>query len=143
MHNVIRRMHLIVGLAGVAAFLGTGLYMDRVHGHLRGYDDTVRMLYRSTHIYLLLSASINVMTGLYLRRAESTSRRLLQGLGSVALLVGPPLFLAAFCQEPYLSGLARPWSRIAIYLTLAGVVLHLFGAARRGGLPVASMDEEG
>ena len=143
MLNVIRRTHLIVGLAGVAAFLGTGLYMDRVHGHLRGYDDTVRMLYRSTHIYLLLSASINVMTGLYLRPAESTARRLLQGLGSVALLVGPPLFLAAFCVEPYLADLARPWSRIAIYLTLAGVVLHLFSAVRRWGTPVGSVDEDG
>lgn len=142
MQNSIRRTHLIVGLAGVAAFLGTGLYMDRVHGHLHGYDDTVRMLYRSTHIYLLLSASINVMTGLYLRPAESTSRRLLQGLGSVALLVGPPLFLAAFCVEPYLSDLARPWSRIAIYLTLAGVVLHLLSAVTRWRTPVASVDED-
>lgn len=143
MLNLIRRMHLIVGLAGIAAFLGTGLYMDRWHGHLRGYEDTVRMLYRSTHIYLLLSASINVMTGLYLRPAESSARRLLQGVGSAALVVGPPIFLAAFCEEPYLSGLARPWSRFAIYLTLAGVVLHLFSAARRWALPAASMDEDG
>ncbi len=143
MLNLIRRMHLIVGLAGVAAFLGTGLYMDRVHGHLRGYDDTVRMLYRSTHIYLLLSASINVMTGLYLRPAESTARRLLQGLGSVALVVGPPILLAAFCVEPYLSDLARPWSRIAIYLTLVGVVFHLLSAVRRWGTPVASVDQDG
>lgn len=143
MLNVIRRTHLIVGLAGVAAFLGTGLYMDRVHGHLRGYDDTVRMLYRSTHIYLLLSASINVMTGLYLKQAESSARRMLQCLGSAALIVGPPLLLAGFCQEPYLSGLARPWSRIAIYLTLAGVVFHLLSAVRRWGAPVAPVDQEG
>jgi len=128
MHRWIRRLHLIVGLAGIFAFLGTGLYMDQFHGNLRGYDNTVRMLYRSTHIYLLLAAIINVMSGLYLRPADSTVRRTMQGLGSAALLAGPPLFLAGFCTEPYLSDLARPWSKIAIYLSLAGAVLHLLAA---------------
>ncbi|MBX3414959.1 MAG: hypothetical protein KF708_19900 [Pirellulales bacterium] len=121
----IRTAHLSVGLAGIAAFLATGLYMDRFHEHLRGYDHTVRMLYRSTHIYVLLSAVINTVMGLYLRQAESPWRRVLQLLGSAALLAGPPLFVAAFCTEPYLTGLARPWSRIAIYLAMAGAVLHL------------------
>lgn len=116
-------------LVGVAAFLATGLYMDRFHGHLRGYDDAVRMLFRSTHVYLLLSAVVNVVFGLHLRPAESRPRRALQALGSAALLAGPPLFLAGFCTEPYLSGLERPWSRIAIYLALAGAALHLSAAA--------------
>lgn len=129
MTRSIRTAHLIAGLGGIAAFLVTGLYMDRVHGHLRGYDDTVRMLYRSTHIYVLLSAVINTMLGLYLRPAESRWRRVLQLLGSVALLAGPPMFVAAFCTEPYLSDLARPWSRIAIYLVLAGAVFHVLASA--------------
>lgn len=120
-----RRAHLYVGLAGIAAFLATGLYMDRVRGHLRGYDDTVRMLYRSTHIYVLLAAVVNVALGLYWQQAASSWRRLLQRLGSVALLAGPPLFLVAFCVEPYLAGLERPWSRPAIYLALGGAMLHL------------------
>ena len=126
-----RRAHLLLGLAGIVAFLGTGLYMDRVHGHLRGYDDTTRMLFRSTHIYLLLASVANVMTGLYLRPADSTVRCLLQRLGSAALLAGPPLFLIGFCTEPYLSDLARPWSRAAIYLALASAVLHLLAANPR------------
>jgi len=52
-----RRLHLIVGLGGVVAFLLTGQYMDRVHDHLRDMDPTPRLLFRSTHIYLLLSRS--------------------------------------------------------------------------------------
>lgn len=132
MFRSIRTAHLIVGLGGIAAFLATGLYMDRVHGHLRGYDDTVRMLYRSTHIYVLLSAVTNTMLGLYLRDAESGWRRVLQLLGSAALLAGPPVFVAAFCTEPYLTELARPWSRIAIYLALAGAVFHLLAGAPLG-----------
>lgn len=128
MFGWIRRAHLVVGLAGIVAFLATGLYMDRFHGHLRGYDDTLRMLYRSTHIYVLLSAVINTTMGLYLRPADSTWRRAAQTLGSIALLAGPPFFLAGFCTEPYLSDLARPWSRPAIYLALAGAVFHLLSA---------------
>jgi len=130
MLGTVRWIHLAVGILGIAAFLATGLYMDRWHGHLRGYDDTVRMLYRSTHIYLLMAAVINVMAGLYLRPADSRVRQVLQAIGSVALLAGPPLFLAGFCTEPYLADLARPWSRIAIYLALAGAVFHLLAGVR-------------
>jgi hypothetical protein len=110
--------------------------MDRWHDHLRGYDNTLRMLYRSTHIYLLLASVTSVMAGLYLQPATSSVRRALQAIGSLALVAGPPLFLIGFCTEPYLSGLARPWSRPAIYLSLGGVVFHFLAnirwPARRG-----------
>jgi len=125
MFTFLRRLHLVLGILGILAFLATGQYMDRWHDHLRGYDDTTRMLFRSTHIYILLAAVTNAMTGLYLRPADASWRRVLQAIGSLALLAGPPLLLAGFCTEPYLSGLARPWSRPAIYLALGGVVLHL------------------
>jgi hypothetical protein len=128
MFTLLRRLHLFLGILGILAFLATGQYMDRWHEHLRGYDDTTRMLYRSTHVYILLAAVSNAMTGLYLRPAQARWRRWLQLVGSLALLAGPPLFLAGFCTEPYLSGLARPYSRPAIYLALGGVVLHLIGA---------------
>lgn len=128
MLTLLRRLHLLVGMLGIVVFLATGQYMDRWHEHLRGYDDTTRMLYRSTHIYILLASVTNVMTGLYLRPADARWRRGLQLVGSLALLVGPPLLLAGFSTEPYLSGLARPWSRPALYLALGGVVLHLMAA---------------
>ena len=141
MLRLIRHAHLYIGLVGIAAFLATGLYMDRAHGHLRGYDDTVRMLYRSTHIYVLLSALINTMTGLYLRPAGTTWRRAMQLLGSAAILAGLPMFVAGFCTEPYLSDLARPWSRIAVYLALGGTLLHLLAAIpSRRSKPERSME---
>ena len=127
----IRRTHLTMGVAGILVFLGTGLYMDQYHGHLRGYDETVRMLFRSTHIYLLLAAVVNTVMGLYLRPSATQTRRALQIVGSIALLGGLPLFLVAFCTEPYLTALARPWSRIAIYLTFGGAIFHLLGTVPR------------
>jgi hypothetical protein len=51
-----RRFHLGVGLLGVIAFVGTGQY----HEHLRGMTDAQRLLFRSTHIYLLLASLLNL-----------------------------------------------------------------------------------
>ncbi len=131
-HDPMRRLHLIVGLAGVAAFLGTGQYMDRWHDHLRGMADAQRMLFRSTHIYLLWASLLNVVAGLYLA-GRAGWRRVPQNLGSCLLLLAPATLLVAFSTEPWLDGLDRPYSRPAIYGSLAGVILHLVaaGADRR------------
>lgn len=138
MFRWIRGAHLLTGIVGIAAFLATGLYMDRFHGHLRGYDDTVRMLYRSTHIYLLLGSVINGAMGLYLLPRGSRVRRVFQVIGSLAILAGPPLFAAAFCTEPYLHELARPWSRVAVYLVFGGTLFHLLAAIPLGREKAAS-----
>jgi hypothetical protein len=117
-------MHLIVGLIGLAAFLASGQYMDRAYDHLRGLDDTRRMLFRSTHIYLLFAALLNLALGLYLEAEPAGWRRWLQRVGSALVLVAPPLLAAGFLTEPWLSGLDRPYSRPAIYGSLAGLILH-------------------
>lgn len=62
-----RPLHLVVGLVGVVGFIATGQYMDLAHDHLRGMDDARRLLFRSTHIYLLFGALVNLALGLYLR----------------------------------------------------------------------------
>lgn len=121
----LRRLHLLVGLAGVILFIGTGLVMHWRYDHLRGMTDAARLLFRSTHIYLLLAALLNVVLGLYLQPARGRWPRRLQQAGSVLVLVGPLLFLAAFLQEPFLGGLLRPWTRPAVYGTAIGVGLHL------------------
>ena len=118
------RLHLLVGLLALAAFLLTGQYMDRALDHLRAMEDGPRMIYRSAHIYLLWSGLLNTTIGLYLQPAAGW-RRAVQASGSVLLLAGPPLLLAAFALEPALAGLDRPWARPAIYAALAGVLFHL------------------
>jgi hypothetical protein len=112
--------------------------MDRAHDHLRGLDDTTRMLFRSTHIYLLFASLLNVLLGLYLVGEEAAWRRWLQQGASLLLLAAPPLLGIAFLTEPWLSGLERPWSRPALYVSLAGVLLHLF--ARAGTNPEKSRE---
>jgi hypothetical protein len=125
----LRTIHLLVGLIFVAVFLLTGQYMDRYLGHLQTTPDTQRMLYRSTHIYLLWSALLNLTLGLYLRLSSVKSCRTAQRMGSVMVLAGPFLLTLAFFHEPSLSGLLRPLSRPAIYSAFAGLLLHALASA--------------
>jgi hypothetical protein len=101
--------------------------MDRGYDHLRGLDDTTRMLIRSTHIYLLFAALLNLALGLYLVVESPGWRRWLQRVGSVGLAAAPLLLTLGFLTEPRLSGPGRPYSRPAIVGSLAGLLLHTVG----------------
>jgi hypothetical protein len=112
--------------------------MHFVHDHLRGMSDGRRLLYRSGHIYLLFSAILNVLVGLYLQPAVMGWRRLMQTVASALFLASTVLCSIGFLFEPLLSDLERPYSRLAIIGTGVGTVLSLLAAwrspplARRG-----------
>jgi hypothetical protein len=132
-------MHLVVGVTGLAAFVASGQYMDLGYNHLRGLDDTRRMLFRSTHIYLLFAALLNLALGLYLVAEPPGWRRWLQRVGSSLVALAPLLLAAGFLTEPWLSGLERPYSSPAVYASLAGLLLHAGGRWRRPvRVPLAS-----
>jgi hypothetical protein len=120
----LRQLHRLAGAAAMLLFLGTGLIMHYRYDHLRGMSDTTRLLFRSTHIYLLFTALLNGAMGVYLTPAARPAARRLQAVGSILLLASPMLALAAFLSEPFLGGLLRPWSRPAIFAALGGVALH-------------------
>ena len=126
-----RRLHLVVGSAAAVAFLLTGQYMDRWLAHLEGMADLPRMLYRSAHIYLLFSALLNLVLGLYLVDQRAAVARGVGRVGSALILIAPVLLLAAFALESPRSDLERPYARLAIYGSGAGVVLHVVAAAIR------------
>jgi len=133
-----RRLHLAAGIGGVIAFLLTGQYMDRALDHMAGVPDLPRMLYRSAHIYLLLGSLLNLALGVYLTEASVGWRRVLGRIGSVAILLAPPLFVLAFISEPHRSDFHRPFAGPAIYACALGAVLHAVSAVRRGtrtGIP--------
>jgi hypothetical protein len=119
----VNRLHFIVGLLGVAAFLGTGLFMEFAHDHLRGKSDALRLLYRSTHVYLLLTSLLNLaVSGATLQ--ITGWRQWLRRLGSLALLIAPLLALAAFAIEPALTGLSRPLTLPMAFFCLGGMAFH-------------------
>jgi len=119
------KAHLSLGAAALILFVGTGAWMHFRYDHLRGMTDATRLLFRSTHIYLLFAALLNLAIGLNLRSVPPGWTRVAQLAGSALLLATPLLFLAGFMSEPWLGDLQRPWSRPGIYASLAGVLLHL------------------
>lgn len=112
--DVVKRLHILVGLAGLAAFLLTGQYMDRWLGHLEGMPDGPRALYRSGHIYILFSASLNLLLGVYVMRFPGRTSRWLQYAGSALLVGGLGLFVYGFFAETPLALVERPMTREAI-----------------------------
>ena len=136
------RLHLLIGLISLAAFLASGQYMDLCYDHLRGLDDATRMLFRSTHIYLLFTALLNLVLGVYLPAASPGWRCWLQRTGSLFLLAAPLLLGVAFLTEPWLTGLERPYTQPAVIGCLVGVLLHVLSRIPRrplrGASPVAA-----
>jgi hypothetical protein len=130
-----RKVHLIFGALVVAAFLLTGQYMDRYHGHLSGMPDGPRMLYRTRHIFVLLAGLLNLAVGAYL--TDRPRGRVFQLLGSGLLVAAPVLYIAAFFYEPGLGGLYTPLSHWGTYAVAGGVALHLLSGAG-GGRQAAS-----
>ena len=123
-----KRFHLIFGLLLFVAFLLTGQYMDRFHGHLEGMSDGPRMLYRSRHIYILLAAMLHLGIGGYFSYRRESLRLTLQLVGSLLITIASVLFVYAFFQEPTLTNLYTPYSRKGIFMLVGGTLLHLISS---------------
>ena len=127
-----KRFHLIFGVTVLVVFLLTGQYMDRVHNHLMYMPDGPRMLYRTRHIFILMSGLVHLGIGSYFRYQWTTVRRVLQMVGSILITVAPVLFTIAFFYEPRLEELHAPLSLAGMIMIAVGTLLHLFsGVGRR------------
>jgi len=105
--------------------------MDRVHNHLQGMADGPRMLYRTRHIYILLSGLLHLGIGSYFHYSIEKVRRILQVLGSLLITVAPILFIIGFFQEPHLTGLYAPLSKNGIIMIAVGTLLHLLSSVNQ------------
>ncbi len=95
---------------------------------LDSLDSEVRILFRSRHVYLLLTGLINLTLGSYLSFRPAGPARLAQIAGSGLLLASPAVVFLAFCVEPEGPGIASPLTPLAIAMTLAGVILHFLAS---------------
>jgi hypothetical protein len=125
-----KRFHIIFGLIVLVVFLLTGQYMDRHHQHLMYMPDGPRMLYRSRHIFILMSGLLHVGIGSYFQYRLQTWRRVLQIIGSLLITVATVTFTTAFFYEPTLADLQKPLSLLATISIAVGVLFHLIGGAR-------------
>ena len=116
-----RRLHLLIGIVGVIAFVLTGQVMKHHDPPMVSLSHEVRLMFVSRHIYLMGAAVVNLVLGLYLRIQPSGWRRALQHIGSILILLSAVLLLVAFFKEPSLGALGRSW------LSLVGPVALFFG----------------
>jgi peptidoglycan/LPS O-acetylase OafA/YrhL len=130
--------HLAFGALLILAFLLTGQFMDRFHNHLEGMPDGPRMLYRTRHIFILLSGLLNLGVGTYLRTRRGLRRRACQWCGSALIMAASALFVAAFFYEPGLKDLETPLSHWGTYAIVAGVALHIISGVGEEGDAAAS-----
>ena len=127
-----RRTHLMVGLAGVVAFLITGQAMAHHTPNMHVLPGDVRMMFVSRHIYLLEAALVNLVMGLYLKAYAPSWRRTLQQIGSVLILLSAASLLLAFVAEPALGIAGRGWrSFVGLIALFAGAMAHLVASIAR------------
>ena len=126
-----KRFHLIFGVLVLVVFLLTGQYMDRFHYHLMYMPDGPRMLYRTRHIFILMSGLLHLGIGSYFRYHAGKARRTLQIVGSILITIAPVLFTIAFFYEPHLADLNTPLSLLGMILIATGTLLHVFSGVGR------------
>ena len=125
-----KKAHLIFGVLIVVGFLLTGQYMDKFYNHLDGMADGPRLLYRTRHIFILLSGLLNLGIGAYFTYRTQPWARTLQLLGSLFIFAASLLFLIAFFYEPNLGNLHTPLTHWGTYTIATGAVLHVVSGVR-------------
>ena len=125
-----KKAHLIFGVLIVVGFLLTGQYMDKFYNHLDGMADGPRLLYRTRHIFILLSGLLNLGIGAYFTYRIQPWARTLQLLGSLFIFAASLLFLIAFFYEPAMANLHTPLTHWGTYTIATGAVLHGLSGAR-------------
>jgi hypothetical protein len=126
-----KRFHIVFGLVVLIVFLLTGQYMDRFHNHLEFMADGPRMLYRSRHIFILMSGLVHLGIGTYFSSRSTATRRALQIIGSVLIIIATVIFTIAFFYEPRLEGLQNRLTLPGTIMIAVGTLLHLFSGVRQ------------
>jgi len=123
--------HLIFGVLLFIVFVTTGRFMRTDFPDKDAIPQELRLLMRSRHIYILFSALIHLVLGSYYQVRTQTAAKILQYAGSFFLTAASVVLVWAFVTETYSLQHFSDISRNGIYLSLAGVILHLFARIDR------------
>jgi len=103
--------------------------MEYVHN--RTLPDGTRMLYRSRHIYFLLSGLLNLILGIYFVPQPRGWRRTVQIVGTILIVLSPGLLLAGFFYEPQRGPEGTMVAPLGIFSIAIGTLLHALAQLRR------------
>ncbi len=82
--------------------------------------DSVRVLYRSAHIYLLMSGLLNFAFGTAGDRKET----IVSITGSIFFMGSPVLIFIGFCLESPRTVIDRPITAMGVYLVFVGSLIR-------------------
>ncbi len=118
-------MELAWGVVVVVAFLLTGSYLKSITDPTAELD-LARMMYRSNHIYLLMSG-MAVILWAQRRRAPSISGilSLARAFAGILIVIAPVIFLVAFVVEAGVVDSPRLWTFYGVIILFAGVMTTL------------------
>jgi hypothetical protein len=116
--------HIIFGIIMLIVFLTTGRFMRQDFPDKDLISPELRILMRSRHIYILFSALLHLILGVYFQPHKQLWRKTVQISGSGLLTISSCLLIWAFVFESYFNGHFSDVSRNGIYLSLAGILLH-------------------
>lgn len=118
----LKSLHLLIGLGGALAFLGTGAYMATHFPAAYEGHEAVRYMYRANHVYLLLGSLVNLAVGIYRPGSRPGWRGIVGGVGSALLLAAPFVLLYAFFFEAPRGTPERAATLLGVFLLLVGVL---------------------
>lgn len=120
-------LHLIFGILLFITFAVTGRFMRWDFPDKEIIPQDLRILMRSRHIYILFSALIHLLLGVYLQISQKTWQKALQFFGSTLLIAASGLLIWGFIYDTYYAKTFSDVARFGIYLSLGGVAFHLIG----------------
>jgi hypothetical protein len=123
----LRKVHLAIGLLGVALFLLSGAYM-KFAAHPETLPDRAHLMMVSRHTYCLASALVHLSLAAYATPFPTRAMRTTQWVGSTMLGMSTTLLIAAFIVEGMGQRPRTFVSTYGLYLLFAGVLLHFLPA---------------
>ena len=124
----LKRLHLIVGVIFLVVFWLTGAFLKFVVWDTMADDDLLRVAFRTSHVYILMAALINIATSTNLLATSTKQSHVLQCLGSLFLMVAPLILTYAFFVESKLEVEVSGFTFLAIVGLAVGVILHAVSA---------------
>lgn len=118
-----KTVHIAMGLGGVLIFLASGVYMKMHFPDMYAANESIRYQFRANHIYILMSALVNLVAGLSIRPVYAGWRIAVSWVSTALLLFTPLLMVAAFFIEPAHGIAARPLTFYGVLALVVGVVL--------------------
>lgn len=135
-----RLLHQVAGVLTVLLFLGTGFFMLFHRPPLAEFELGKQVLFRSGHIYLLMSGLVNLAMASYGEPPRAGRFRALRRVGSLLLLVAPLLLAVGFFVESVAANPERRLTQAGVMAVFLGTMCH-FVASRFSG--VAKKDRAG